>query len=248
MGASSSTSDRESLQERPSGWPLLHMRWEKLLFLHWRWDAADLQRRLPPGLTVDTFQGEAWLGVVPFFMSRVHPTGLLAVPWLSDFLELNVRTYVTDRHGQPGVWFFSLACNQPIAVELARRTFGLNYVHATMSAPIDGSGWCHYHSQRKGTAASHIDYRPAFSGDLAQADTLEHFLVERYALYSRSPTGHLLSGRVHHPAYQITTAEVRACDFSAALGDGFADPGRAPDYAHTSLDQAVEAWPVERVD
>lgn len=243
----SSSAERDALRQRPKGWPVLHMRWEKLLFLHWRWDVKDLQRRLPAELVVDTFQGAAWLGIVPFFMRRVHPTGLLAIPWLSDFLELNVRTYVTDRHGRPGVWFFSLACNQPIAVELARRTFGLNYVQATMSAPIDNSGWCYYHSQRKGAAASHIEYRPAFSGDPAQIDTLEHFLVERYVLYSRSPTGHLLSGRVHHPAYQITQAEVRACDFSAALADGFPDPGRAPDYMHTSLDQAVEAWSVERV-
>ena len=110
----------------------MRQRWAGLLVLHWPIEISLIQDRLPPGLHVDTFNGQAWIGVVPFFMQRVRPTGLPPVPWLSWFLELNVRTYVHDDAGNPGVWFFSLDCNQPVAVEIARRAFHLPYQHAAM--------------------------------------------------------------------------------------------------------------------
>lgn len=108
---------REPDGRRPA---VMHQRWESLLFLHWRVPAATIQQTLPAGLTVDTFEGEAYLGISPFFMRQVRPTGLPAVPWLSDFLELNVRTYVYNADGVPGIWFYSLDCDQPLAVAGAR--------------------------------------------------------------------------------------------------------------------------------
>jgi uncharacterized protein len=223
------------------------MRWEKLLFLHWRRVPSEIQSRLPAGLQVDTFQGEAWLGIVPFFMRRVRPTGLPTVPWLSDFLELNVRTYVVDTQGRPGVWFFSLACNQPIAVELARNLFGLSYVHARMSALVDNQGWCRYESHRKGTRPAVLEYRPATSGMPAEPDTLEHFLVERYLLYSQKSSGRLLCGQVNHPRYEIAPVEVGTVDFIAACADGFRDEGRPPDHSVAARNLTVKAWPVHAV-
>ena len=107
---------RLAARERPQGFPVMRQRWSGLLFLHWPVEISLIQKRLPPGLHVDTFDGQAWLGVVPFFMQRVRPIGLPPVPWLSWFLELNVRTYVHDDAGNPGVWFFSLDCDQPVAV------------------------------------------------------------------------------------------------------------------------------------
>lgn len=101
----------------------MRQRWEKLLFLHWAWDAAEVQRTLPLGLTVDTFEGRAWLGVVPFFMRDVRPAWVPSVPGISNFLELNVRTYVFDGRGRPGIWFYSLDCNQRLAVRAARTFF-----------------------------------------------------------------------------------------------------------------------------
>ena len=112
--------------------------WSGLLFLHWPVDPAMIQSRLPDGLFVDTYDNKAWLGVVPFFMDRVRPVMLPPVPGLSWFLELNVRTYVHDAQGRPGVWFFSLDCNQPLAVEIARRFFHLPYEHAAMKAARRG--------------------------------------------------------------------------------------------------------------
>src|SRR4029079_1151950 len=95
------------------GWPvpprpwLLRMVWEDLLFAHWPCDPAALEPHLPPGLALDTFDGRAWLGVVPFRISGIRARGLPAIPGLRGFLELNLRTYVVAG-GKPGVWFFSL--------------------------------------------------------------------------------------------------------------------------------------------
>ena len=120
----------------PPGLPcVMHQRWEHLLFLHWRVPAELLQPHLPPGLTVDTYDGSAWLGVVPFWMRRVRPRFLPCVPGLSDFLELNLRTYATGPAGA-GVWFFSLDANQKIAVALARTLFKLPYAHAAIDSTL----------------------------------------------------------------------------------------------------------------
>jgi uncharacterized protein YqjF (DUF2071 family) len=83
----------------------MHHRWESLLFLHWQVPPERIQQTLPAGLTVDTVEGDGFVGITPFFMRNVRPIGLPALPWLSEFQELNVRTYVFDRHGVPGIWF-----------------------------------------------------------------------------------------------------------------------------------------------
>jgi uncharacterized protein YqjF (DUF2071 family) len=127
---------RIAVRELPARAHVMHQRWESLLFLHWRWDAAEIQRTLPPGLFVDTFQGDAWLAIVPFYMRGIRPRFCPPVPGISDFLELNVRTYVHDEQGRPGVWFYSLDCNQPLAVWTARTFFHLPYQHARMWAEI----------------------------------------------------------------------------------------------------------------
>src|SRR5690606_19660805 len=105
-----------------------------LLFAHWHVDPALVQATLPTGLYVDTYEGHAYLGIVPFAMERVRPARLPALPWFSSFLELNVRTYVHDADGRPGVWFYSLDCNQPLAVTYARWRYHLPYQHARMAA------------------------------------------------------------------------------------------------------------------
>ncbi|GCE22874.1 YqjF family protein [Dictyobacter kobayashii] len=110
----------------PQGPWIMKQSWHELLFAHWPLAPATLQALLPDGFKVDTFEGEAWVGVVPFRMSGVRPRGLFAVPSLSNFPELNVRTYVS-RDGQPGVYFFSLEAANPIAVALARSIFHLPY-------------------------------------------------------------------------------------------------------------------------
>lgn len=207
----------------------MYQRWSDLVFLHWRWEADEVQRRLPPGLFVDRHEGEAWLGIVPFFMERVRPHGLPPVPLLSWFQELNVRTYVHDEHGTPGVWFFSLDCDQPLAVRVARAFFGLPYFDARMSVHL-GTAGIRYTCRRSGENADAIfDYQLGAQTRLAEPGTLDFFLVERYVLFSNTARG-LRLGRVHHLPYQLCPATVTRFDQRSFEWDGFAPAARPPDH------------------
>jgi uncharacterized protein YqjF (DUF2071 family) len=138
VNARAIASDSDALLQARAAAPrrplVMYQRWEKLLFLHWTLNPEELQPTLPRGLTIDTYQGEAFVGVSPFFMRNVRPPRLPSLPWISNFQELNVRTYVKDRSGVPGIWFYSLDCNQPFAVVGARLWLGLPYYRAKMSA------------------------------------------------------------------------------------------------------------------
>ncbi len=227
---------------RPTGRPAMFQRWEDLLFLHWKWDPAEIQRTLPAGLTVDTFDGAAWLGVVPFYMRAIRPAMLPPVPWLSYFLELNVRTYAVDERGRPGVWFYSLDCNRAIPVWLARNLFHLPYEHARMRATREG-GAIDYHSRRRGAAGkSHFSYRSAGPAAEATPESLEFFLVERYRLFATRPGRAMQSGCVHHRPYPLAAAAVEEWSTDLLALNGFELPARAPDHAAFSAGVNVEVY------
>src|SRR5271168_3900251 len=180
-------------------WPLprgpwvMAQSWHDLLFAHWPIDPTLMRApmraltrpHIPAALQVDTFDGQAWIAVVPFRMSGVRLRATPPLPWLSAFPELNVRTYVVaDR--KPGVWFFSLDAQNPAAVAIARAWFHLPYFRARMQcAARDGS--IHYSSERThhgaSPAALRVNYRPAGEIFEAKPGSLEHFLTERYCLY-----------------------------------------------------------------
>jgi len=224
----------------------MHQRWANLLFLHWRWDPNEIQRSLPAGLTVDTWNGEAWLGVVPFYMRGVRPVGCPPVPWLSNFLELNVRTYVRDAAGRPGVWFYSLDCNQPVAVWLARTLFHLPYWHASMQAGMLADGSVCYECRRAGSAGTaRFTYRADGHQNPATAGTLEEFLVERYRLFS-TKRGRIHSGQVWHAPYKIAPAVVPVWSAHSLELEGFKPPGRFPDHAIVSAGVDVLIYPLRR--
>jgi uncharacterized protein len=208
---------------------IMYQCWKKLLFLHWRWNADQIQKRLPTGLTIDCFDGSAWIGIVPFFMSGVRPAGLPPLPVISNFLELNLRTYVRDKSGRPGVWFFSLDANQPLAVWAARIGFALPYRHAVMRAGQVG-GWTDYVSARSGHGPV-LNYRYRCKGTAKEAalGSLEFFLIERYRLFAFR-SGQLLTSRVHHPPYQVSQAEAKRYDPRLLELEGLDTPDRAPDH------------------
>ena len=214
-------SDRLSVREKPSSSQVMFQRWSQLLFLHWEIDPDLIKERLPDHLSVDIHEGKTYLGLVPFFMQKVRPRFLPCVPWLSNFLELNIRVYVHDQHGRPGVWFFSLDCNQPIAVELARRLFHLPYQHASMSAePADG--FTNFSCQRKGQGPpANYFYRGRGEVQLAEPGSLEFFLLERYLLFSTNHQGELFSGQVHHFPYPFQKAETSEWSKEPLVWNGF---------------------------
>jgi hypothetical protein len=225
--------DRLTARERPAGRsPVMFQRWRVLLFLHWEFDSHEIQKTLPGGLYTDTFNGSAYVGVVPFFMRDVHPVLLPAVPGISNFLELNLRTYVYDERGTPGIWFYSLDANQWLAVELAKRFFGLPYYRAEMSAKKNEGGEVIFSSRRLSADSrlrSTFRYRGMGPVRNADAGSLEFFLIERYILFSYFPKQEkLMMGRVHHQPYPLLDAEVSEWDDKLFELDGLKPPGRQP--------------------
>lgn len=166
---------------------VMYQNWEELLFLHWSFEPEVVQEALPPGLLVDTFNGRAWIGVVPFFMSGVRPRFLPTISGISNFQELNLRTYVVDQHGRRGVWFYSLDTSDRLPVWIAQRFFHLNYVYAKMSAQRSTQRIA-YQSARNinggAEARQSFIWKRKGSKTEPHRGSLQHFLVERYRLYS----------------------------------------------------------------
>lgn len=228
----------------------MFQQWRDLLFLHWEYSVAEIQATLPEGLFVDTFGGKAYLGVVPFFMQNIRPRFLPAVPGISDFMELNLRTYVHDRAGVPGVWFYSLDANQWLAVKLARSLFHLPYEHAKMTSRHTSGGRIRFEALRTGERANGatcmFDYAPAAALASSAPDSLEFFLIERYRLFSRTPTG-LRRGAVQHKPYALTQVKLAAWDEHLLALNGFTPTGRPPDHVALSAGVDVTIFPLEHV-
>jgi hypothetical protein len=224
----------------------MFQRWSDLLFLHWTWPSQDLQAHLPPGLTIDTFAGEAYLGVVPFFMSGIRPRFCPAVPWISNFQELNLRTYVHSDDGTPGVWFFSLDAANPIAVAIAKRFFHLPYRHARMHAERNGD--ITYHSKLPGHPAQQFRYSIPQSTRAAEPGSLEFFLLERYYLFSHDARrDRLFRGQVAHPPYQFAATTPPEIDLGPIAAAGFRAPTSAPCHQAVSPGVQVRILPLARI-
>lgn len=234
---------------RPDGAVVMYQRWEHLLFLHWRYDAAVVQATLPPGLTVDTWNGSAWLGIVPIFMRDVRPRFVPAIPAISDFLELNLRTYVYDANGRPGLYFYSLDCDQPLAVETARRFLGLRYEHAAMTGAAGVNGWVNLEAERVATNdKSTFRYRAYGPTAEAPHDSIDFFLIERYRLFAAGEiTGALKTVRVCHAPYQIRPVQVTQWGDAPLRLAGFAGPGREPEHMCAADTVSVEVFAPEKV-
>jgi len=238
--------ERLCVRRRPERRHVMYQRWEQLLFLHWKWDPEEIQKTLPPGLYVDTFGGSAWVGLVPFYMRAVRPRYLPEVPTLSNFLEVNLRTYVHDGQGRPGVWFYSLDCNQPVAVKVARTFFHIPYYHAEMRVTED-AGRVHYTSRRHGDAATSVfDYHLSRETKLAEPGTPEFFLVERYLLFAQTRNG-LRWGQIYHTPYPVAQAEVSHFDTRLFELNDFAPPTRPPDHVMGSPSVSVIFYALQQV-
>jgi uncharacterized protein YqjF (DUF2071 family) len=176
-----------------------------LLFAHWRVSEEALREHVPAELTLDSFDGSHWLAITPFRVTGLRLRGTFPVPSLSSFLELNVRTYVTYG-GKAGIWFFSLDAASRLAVEAARRTYALPYHHATMRADRLGDA-VDYSSARRGDGHTFEGrYRPSGPPAPPQAGTLEHFLTERYCLYT-TRSDEVFRAEIHHPPWPLQPAE-----------------------------------------
>jgi len=184
------------------------MSWQDLLFAHWPIDPTRMRERVPPQLTVETFEGVAWVGVVPFLMSNTRPR--FSPVALASFPELNVRTYVSYG-GKSGIYFFSLDAANALLVWGARTFARLPYYNAAMHAGVDEHGWTRFASTRvdsdESPARFAARYRPTGPAAPPKPNSLEHFLTERYCLYTLARGGEVLRCEVHHGPWPLQPAE-----------------------------------------
>jgi uncharacterized protein len=231
-------------------WPLargswiMGQSWEYLLFAHWRVEADAVRRLLPPGLTVDEHDGSAWLGITPFVLTGFRLRGTLPLPVLSSFPEINVRTYATAED-KPGIWFFSLDTSSRGAVEAARRLYKLPYFHARIGVEHRG-GRVDYSSTRRDSARPFVfnaSYCAAGEPAVPLPGSLEHFLTERYCLYSADGS-RLHRAEIHHPPWSIRPAGA-SIELNTMPPDGLELEGEP--LLHLAERQDVVIWPLERL-
>ncbi len=230
-------------RQRPAGRALMHQEWYDLLFVHYSVDPAIVQALLPAGLTVDTYPDakgveKAWIGIVPFAMRGVRPVGVPALPWISKFLETNVRTYVHREGKDPGVWFFSLDAARWLACKVARATYCLPYYHATMAFETKGN----HHTYRMGRNG----HGPGLVAKYEIGDPIdvppgsfEFWLVERYRLYASTPSG-LRTGLVHHEPYPVCSAKLLQLETTLPTAVGL--PTLPPEHVCYSPGVEVEVF------
>ena len=218
--------------------------WLDLLFMHWPVPAEELGRFVPPSLQVQEFDGTSWIGVVPFRMAGVMRRPLPDLPWVSAFPELNVRIYV-EAEGKPGVWFLSLDAANPLAVWAARRFFHLPYYHAQMALTYEGDAINYTSKRYKDDATFRCRYRPVGDVYLAEPGTLEHWLTERYCLYTQRPNGPLVRNDIHHIPWPLQKAEAEVIENTVLPMHGINHSG-AP-LLHFARSIHVVVWNAERV-
>jgi uncharacterized protein YqjF (DUF2071 family) len=258
MSVAVETIDRLSPSIRPPGRPAGYHRWHELLFLHWRISPVELAPHIPESLSIEMFEGSAWVGIVAFRMSGVRPWWSPAVPGISAFAETNVRTYVHHRGAHPGVWFLSLDAASSLGVQLGRRRWGLPYHRAEMRVQRRGPR-IRYASERLWPGEMGVGGTLDFEvGDpiggldtgvragRAVSGTLEHFLVERYILYTQRG-GRLHRGRVHHTPYPLREGRLIFANQTLLSALGLHQE-RAPDHVLYSEGVATEIFPLAPVD
>jgi uncharacterized protein YqjF (DUF2071 family) len=217
--------------------------WHHLLFMHWALPEEALRPLLPTGLSVDLYEGRAYVGLVAFTMTGVRPPGVPRFAPLTDFHEVNVRTYVRPSSGEPGIYFFSLDAANTLAVWGARVFYALPYYSATMKMGFEGVNppVISYSSARLwggAPATCHLRYTPQGNIRRAEPQSLEHFLVERYTLYTARGRK-LLSARVSHAPYPLQNAQVFSWQESLLAAGKIQRPPSRP-LCHYSPGVSVE--------
>lgn len=233
----------------PTGPWLMAQCWRDLLFAHWPIEPRALRPLIPDCLELDLFEGSAYVAVVPFRMTDIHPHFVPPLPGTSAFPELNLRTYVRPKRGpadRGGVYFWSLEATNALAVATARRFFHLPYMNAEMSCE-ERDGWIHYASQRTRKAAPSATFRGHYRPVRpARPSSLLDFLTERYCLYSVDAHGDLYAAQVHHIQWPLFEAEAIIEENTVAHAAGI-DLQGAPPLLHFAKSLDVAIWGLRKV-
>ncbi|HUP40976.1 MAG TPA: DUF2071 domain-containing protein [Vicinamibacterales bacterium] len=242
---------QEHVDHRP--WPLptdpwiLKQAWNDLLFTHWPVARDRLRELVPSHLELDIFDNEAWVSVTPFRLSDLSPRGIPALPVISSFDEINVRTYVVY-NGIPGIYFFSLDANSAVAVGGASTLFHLPYYLADIRVG-DDRGHVAFRSSRRRAEAVEFAARYAPAGRVFEPErnTIEYFLTERYCLYTQDSASNAYRVEIHHAPWQLQSAEVELPVNTLVDAAGLRLPSMAP-LVHYARRQDVLTWSPHLLD
>jgi len=239
--------DRLAVRERPKGQPIMHQKWGKLLFIHWRIEEKLLRPLVPKGLEIDTFDGSAWIAVTPFTMwdIRALPPFIPPIPGLNSMHELNVRTYV-HKDRVPGVWFFSLDANSAAAVLAARTFFFLPYYHSEMELEKEDDT-IDYSSVRTDDppAEFHASWNIGESLNYSHPGSIDFFLTERYCLYCER-AGEIYRARIHHEPWPLREATLSSLSSTMIESHGLLTRSGDP-LLHYCEEIGVDIWRLESV-
>ena len=208
--------------------PVMLQSWKQLTYVHWPVDPGQVERNLPPGVTVDTIDGAAWVGLVAFEMQRIRVPRTPAVPYFGTFPETNVRTYVRDSSGRPGVWFDSLDITRLLPVAVARTAYRLPYMWADMAIK-EAAGRIEYRARRRWpgprNASSYLSVEPGEAIPESEQSPLERFLTARWGLYTMLGS-RLAYAPVDHPTWPLQTALLHGIDDEFVAAAGYAVGGK----------------------
>jgi uncharacterized protein YqjF (DUF2071 family) len=241
----------EAISADPPTWrerTVLRQRWAELAYFHWPYEPAVVQARLPDGVTVDTFDGRAWVGLIPFEMRDVRVGSTPRVPYLGAFIEVNVRTYVTDQHGRRAVWFWSLDVPRTVVVGVARSVFALPYCWSACTHERPAPDRHRYTVRRRwpdgGATSGSSDISFRVGAEIADdaVDELDHFHSARWGLLT-TRRGRVLRGPVDHVRWPLHRVHDVSIDDSLVVAAGLPAPKGEP-VARYSPGVAVRVgWP-----
>ena len=201
-------------------------RWTNLAYVHWRYEPSVIQALLPEGLEVDTFDGSAWVGLIPFSMRDVGVPKLPPVPYFGDFPEVNVRTYV-KRNGVPGVWFFSLDVNRLAPALVARTTYLLPYCWGKASNELTGDV-LRTQVRRRWPSVASTKIEVQLGEPITEPNDLENFLTARWGLYSKGIGHSLMYAPVDHEAWPLRRAQLISLEDTLVIAAGIPTPKGEP--------------------
>lgn len=233
---------------RPRGPWVMAQTWHNLLFAHWPVAPEVLRPHLPPGLTLDTFDGQAWVGLILFRLSGIRLRGCPPVPLMAAFPEMNVRTYIHDE-GRPAIFFLSLDADNRLGIELAKRWYHLPYLRARMTFRADGDQVA-FTSHRTAPSAPFAtcsgSYGPTGPAAYSAPGSLEHWFTERYRFYSVDGSGGLHRGDIYHDPWPLQPAAADLQANTMAQAHGIPLPSSAP-LCHYARHMPAVFWLPERV-
>ena len=232
--------------------PIFYQEWHNLLFLHWKVKKDAFDQLIPSDLEVDTYNDSAWIGIIPFQMKRLRPRYLSSFPPVSNFTEVNLRTYVKDKYGRKGVWFFSLDTSNRLGNFIAYNFFHLNYRYSKTYFEISNRNKysCKIDLKQPGIPVQVFEWEddPDTNYFKSNSTSLDFFLTERYRLYSYDhKRKKLLTGAITHEPYKLYTPKL------IKYGTGLFESNKIsatidnPDSVIASKMVKVKVFPLENV-